>query len=352
VSPGQTVCCFSHTIKGQAHNMPLLAHFLRVGASLVDYEVIVDDAGARQVAFGRYAGLAGAHETLWTLGHRLAHLGHRDALAALRHAVDYPDLAAMVSHTHQALAACAKEPTSALEPFAVAVTGEGRVSRGALEYFDLVGAERVPHAALGARPGGSPLAVVHLTDREVFVRADGAFTLEDFIARPERYLSVGAMYLPAVRALVNGLYWDARFPRLLDASTLRRMYDNRALPVALGDVACDLHGGVEWTVRATENDAPAFVYDPDSGRATVGVEGPGVAIMAVDNLPCALPRDASVDFSRALVPYVRAFFEADFSRGVDMLPTALRRAVVVASGRLGPAHTGLEASLPKDSVER
>jgi alpha-aminoadipic semialdehyde synthase len=99
-------------------------------------------------------------------------------------------------------------------------------------------------------------------------------------------------------------------------------------------------------VRATENDAPAFVYDPTTGRESVGVEGPGVAIMAVDNLPCALPRDASVDFSRALLPYVRTFFEVDLARGVDALPAALRRAVVVAAGRLGPHHQGLETSLP------
>jgi hypothetical protein len=68
--------------------------------------------------------------------------------------------------------------------------------------------------------------------------------------------------------------------------------------------------------------------------------------MSVDNLPCALPRDASVDFSTALIPYVRDFFRADLSQGVDSLPKALQRAVVVAGGKLGPAHTGLARFLP------
>jgi saccharopine dehydrogenase (NAD+, L-lysine forming) len=137
------------------------------------------------------------------------------------------------------------------------------------------------------------------------------------------------------------MYWDPRFPRLLDDSTLRRMYADRTLPVVLGDVSCDIGGGIEWTVMATQNDEPAFVYDPATREATVGVTGEGVAIMAVDNLPCALPRDASFDFSRALAPYIRPFFAARYADGVGGLPTALQNAVVVAGGSLTPRHEGL-----------
>ncbi|MBK8697476.1 MAG: hypothetical protein IPN17_35780 [Deltaproteobacteria bacterium] len=167
VKPGQAVMCFSHTIKGQSHNMPLLAHFMKQGATLIDYEVIVDDAGVRQVAFGRYAGLAGAHETLWTLGHRLAALGHPSTLSGLRHAVEYHDLAEMVAHTRELLAELRKEGPEALAPFVVAVTGEGRVSQGRWSTSSWWGrslhgerghraADRLarrPHAAGAAREG-------------------------------------------------------------------------------------------------------------------------------------------------------------------------------------------------------
>ncbi|MBK8697475.1 MAG: hypothetical protein IPN17_35775 [Deltaproteobacteria bacterium] len=156
------------------------------------------------------------------------------------------------------------------------------------------------------------------------------------------------MYLPYCAALVNGLYWDARFPRLLDASTLQRMYRDRTLPVALGDVACDIDGGIEWTVMATQNDEPAFVYDPATGKATVGVTGEGVAIMSVDNLPCALPRDASFDFSRALVPFIRSFFGTRYEHGIGALTPALQSAVVVAAGKLTPRHQGLARFLPTE----
>ncbi len=346
VRPGQTVMCFSHTIKGQAHNMPLLQRFIDQRATLIDYEVIVDDQGARQVAFGRYAGLAGAHETIWTLGHRLAALGAPSALATLRHAVDYRDLADMVAHTREALASLRIDGPDAVAPFVVAVTGEGRVSKGALEYLEAVGA--IPCTvgeAIALRheaPGDRTLRVLHLRDADVFVTAGTRrFDFQHYLAHPERYLNVGAMHLPHCVALVNGLYWDARFPRLLDDSTLRRMHANGTLPTVLGDVACDIDGGIEWTVLATQNDEPAFVYDPATRAATVGVNGDGVAIMAVDNLPCALPRDASLDFSRALIPFVRTFFGARFHAGVDELPAALQHAVVVAGGALTPRHQGL-----------
>jgi len=353
VKPGQAVMCFSHTIKGQSHNMPLLAHFMKQGATLIDYEVIVDDAGVRQVAFGRYAGLAGAHETLWTLGHRLAALGHPSTLSGLRHAVEYHDLAEMVAHTRELLAELRKEGPAALAPFVVAVTGEGRVSHGALEYFELVGAIPCTVSEAIALPTDSPgdrtLRVLHVKDSEIFVTAGTRrFDFARYLANPERYLNVGSMYLPYCAALVNGLYWDARFPRLLDDSTLRRMYRDRTLPVALGDVACDIDGGIEWTVMATQNDEPAFVYDPATGKATVGVTGEGVAIMSVDNLPCALPRDASFDFSRALVPFIRSFFGTRYEHGIGALPAALQSAVVVAAGKLTPRHQGLSRFLPTE----
>ncbi|MEZ4405699.1 MAG: hypothetical protein R3A52_04265 [Polyangiales bacterium] len=346
VKPGQTVVCFSHTIKGQSHNMPLLAHFIAQGASLVDYEVIVDNNNVRQVAFGRYAGLAGAHETLWTLAHRMKALGHDSPLSAIKHAVDYRDLAEMAAHTRSALDALRKEGPDVYAPFVVAVTGNGRVSQGSLEYLEMVGgipctideAIKLPEES----PGDRTMRVLHLTDDVLYQRAGTRrFDFREYLARPERFVCVGAMFLPYVKTVVNGLYWDERFPRLLDDSTSKRMWANGTLPPVIGDVACDIRGGVEWTVMATENDAPAFVYDPATGGATVGVEGDGVAIMSVDNLPTALPRDASVDFSKALLPFVRTFFRADLREGVEGLPTALQSAVVVAGGRLTPRHQGL-----------
>jgi len=350
VKPGQTVMCFSHTIKGQSHNMPLLQHFLDVGASLVDYEVVVDDQGVRQVAFGRYAGLAGAHETLWTLGHRMRELGHDSALARLKHAVDYKDLRTMADETWEAVEALRREGPEAFSPLVVAVSGEGRVSRGALEYLEMVGAipctideaVKLPSES----PGDRTLRALHLLDSEIYERANRKqFDFKDYVSNPGVYFSKLAMYLPYCVAYINGSYWDERFPRVLDDSTLRRMYANGTLPEVLGDVACDIDGGIEWTVMATQNDEPTFVYNPKTKGAKVGVDGEGVAIMSVDNLPTALPRDASVDFSKALIKVIRPFFKANLRDGLGALTPAQQNAVVVAAGKLGPKHTGLQRFL-------
>lgn len=350
VKPGQTVMCFSHTIKGQAHNMPLLQHFLDVGASLIDYEAIVDDGGSRLVAFGRYAGLAGAHETLWTLGHRMRELGHDSPLATLKHAVDYPDLRTMADETWEALEGLRREGPDAFAPFVIAVSGEGRVSRGALEYLEMVGAipctidEAVKLSS--ESPGDRTLRALHLLDSEIYERANRKiFDFRDYVANPSLYLSRLAMYLPYTLAFINGSYWDERFPRVLDASTLSRMFANGTLPPVIGDVACDIDGGVEWTVMATQNDEPTFIYDPEKKTATVGVAGDGVAIMSVDNLPTALPRDASVDFSKALIQVVRPYFRADLTGALDALTPAQQNALVVAAGKLGPNHQGLQRFL-------
>jgi saccharopine dehydrogenase (NAD+, L-lysine forming) len=350
VKPGQTVMCFSHTIKGQSHNMPLLQHFLDVGASLVDYEVVVDDQGVRQVAFGRYAGLAGAHETLWTLGHRMRELGHDSPLSLLKHAVDYKDLRTMADETWEAVEALRREGPEAFSPLVVAVSGEGRVSRGALEYLEMVGAipctideaVKLPSES----PGDRTLRALHLLDSEIYERANRKqFDFKDYVTTPGVYFSKLAMYLPYCVAYINGSYWDERFPRVLDDSTLRRMYANGTLPEVLGDVACDIDGGIEWTVMATQNDEPTFVYNPKTKGAKVGIDGEGVAIMSVDNLPTALPRDASVDFSKALIKVIRPFFKANLRDGLGALTPAQQNAVVVAAGKLGPKHTGLQRFL-------
>jgi alpha-aminoadipic semialdehyde synthase len=353
VRAGQTVLCFSHTTKGQPHNMPLLRRFMAEGASLVDYELITDDRKARQVAFGRYAGIAGAHETLWTLGHRLQALGRETPLTVLRHAVDYPGMTAMVTAAREALERWVHESRDSRRPVIFAVTGEGRVSKGALEYFTHVGARFVTlEDCIALRATATDVArdfalgVLPLRDAQIYLHAARPFDFEHFREHPEQYVSTCAAILPYVDGVVNGSYWDARFPRLLDASALRRAFADGTIPLVLGDIACDIGGGIEWTVRATDNDAPAFVYDPHDGSARIGVLGAGVAVMAVDNLPCALSREASEEFSRALLPFVRPIFLARLERGpLDALPAALQSAVIVAAGRLTPRHAKLAAHL-------
>lgn len=74
--PNRTYCFFSHTIKAQEANMPLLDACLEKNIRLIDYEKLMDDRGQRVVAFGKYAGVAGMVNILHGLGLRLLALGH------------------------------------------------------------------------------------------------------------------------------------------------------------------------------------------------------------------------------------------------------------------------------------
>jgi len=62
----KTYVFFSHVSKGQPFNMPMLSRMMELGCNLIDYEKITDDQGKRLIFFGRYAGLAGMINTLWT----------------------------------------------------------------------------------------------------------------------------------------------------------------------------------------------------------------------------------------------------------------------------------------------
>ncbi len=115
--------------------------------------------------------------------------------------------------------------------------------------------------------------------------------------------------------LVNAIYWDPRYPRLVTKAYLREQAARDELRLrVIGDISCDIDGAIECTVRATEPGEPVFVYNPQTGEDVDGYEGDGVVVMAVDILPSELPRDASNDFSRVLQPYLPALAAADYTR--------------------------------------
>ncbi len=325
---------FSHTIKGQPHNMGLLQRVLDTGATLIDYEPVVGEDGLRLVHFGRFAGLAGAIDGLWGLGRRVG-----TPLAALGPAWSYPDLAAALEAVTQAGVAI-REQGFGNRPLIIGVVGDGNVARGAQEVLDALGAVEV-----------APSAVAHATDPHTVYRVtfreadtvdagDAVFDVADYRSNPGRYHSTFDQYLPQLTLLVNAMYWDERAPRLVSRDELREPGQLQMI----ADLSCDIDGGVQATVRSTTPDDPIYVYDPESGQAVSGFTGPGVAVLAVDHLPCELPLDASRSFSDALEPWIPAL--ARFAQSREPLPAPWRDAVIVDAGELTPAHAHLVRALP------
>jgi alpha-aminoadipic semialdehyde synthase len=170
------------------------------------------------------------------------------------------------------------------------------------------------------------------------------FDLQDYYDSPEKYRSVFHTYLPHLNILVNCIYWEEKYPRLVTKADLRQLYGGegteRPRLQVIGDISCDVEGAVEATVKCTEPGDPVFVYDPFTGETPAGVAGRGPVILAVDILPSELPRDASEYFSGVLMDYIPAVAQADYTVPFDelALPPEIKRAVIVYQGELTPDY--------------
>lgn len=340
-----TYVFFSHTIKGQAHNMPMLRRLMDCGATLIDYEKITDDEGRRLVFFGRHAGLAGMIDTLSVAGRRLEALGTPTVLSELGLAHEYADLEMAKDEVIAVGARLAQEPLPAsLAPFVIGFCGYGNVSRGAQEIAHLLPHEKVAPeelAGLMSRPGPprDRIFTVVFEERHLVARADGAaFELQDYYDHPDRYRSTFADHATSLSVLVNAIYWTEDYPRLVTKEQLRQWHAaGRHRLVAIGDISCDIDGAVECTSRATTPDAPAYVFDPARGEDRDGVVGDGIAMMTTDCLPCELPRESSSAFTSALLPFAKGIAEANLSATTVAeagLPDAIARACIVWRGEL------------------
>lgn len=353
---GKSYVFFSHTIKGQPYNMPMLRRMLELGCTLIDYEKVTDENGRRLIFFGNYAGLAGMIETLWVLGKRLAWEGIESPFEAVSHALDYPGLAAAKEAIRQVGKWIANEGLpETITPLVVGFAGYGNVSRGAQEILDLLPVREIKPAELGALGEGKTTSnkVVH---KVVFREEDMAepvdvgrpFDLQEYYQHPERYRGIFERHLPYLSVLMNCIYWEPVYPRLLTKRTVKEMYhEGRPSLRVIGDISCDVEGAIECTVKVTEPNNPVYVYDPAEDRAIDGVEGDGPVIMAVEILPSELPHEASTYFSGVLKEYIPAIARGRFAGGFKScgLPPEIKRAVIAYRGELTPAYRYLEEHL-------
>ena len=360
----KTYLFFSHTIKGQAYNMPLLQRMMDLGCTLMDYEKITDDQGQRLLFFGRHAGLAGVIDTLWALGQRLDMEGLSTPLDQIRRGHEYNSLAEAKEHISRVGKQLAGGGLpGSLSPLVVGVTGYGNVSLGAQEMLDLLPMRTVePHQLKGLTSADGPLVKVVFREEHMVEKMDqadepAAFDLQDYFDHPEGYRSVFSRYLPHLSVLFNCIYWTPRYPRLVTKQQLRKLYAAGAPRLrVIGDISCDVEGSIEATMEARGPGSPVYVYDvlEDCVVDSVGVTGP--VIMAVENLPAELPREASNTFSTALMPFIPDLVTADFTGTFEQsrLPGPLRRATILYRGKLTPdfaylqEHLDRAAGLPKE----
>ena len=341
--PGRVYVYFAHVIKGQDYNMPMLRRLLELGCTLVDYERIADGKGRRLIFFSLHAGYAGMIDTLWTLGQRWRVRGLATPLAEIRLTHEYPSFAAAKDHLRETGARLDAELPTALRPLTIGMAGYGNVARGCREVLDCLPVEWIAPAELAraaARDPSAPvLRCVEFREEDMVAPAAGqAFALQEYYAHPERYTGIFERHLRHLDALMNTIYWTDRYPRLVTRAWARARRDARLQ--VIGDISCDIEGAVELTLQVTMPDEPSFVYDPDTDTVSLGVDGPGPAVMAVDNLPCEVPLESSEHFSKVLRDMVPDLARCDWSVSFDDLdlPPELKRAVIAHRGELTPDY--------------
>ena len=348
---------FSHTIKGQTKNMTMLKRIMDVGATLIDYERVVDEKGRRLIFFGNWAGMAGISDTLRILGERLDFLGIKpNPFAGMKTTLEIKELDEL-KEEFKLLGNRIKEQglPEELTPLVVGFAGYGNVSRGAQEIFDILPHKVVNPEDLDLLPPESNLLFKCVFKEEHMVKPkdkSAEFDLQDYYKNGKtKYTGVFHRYIPHLTVLMNCIYWSNKYPRLITLDFIRDHWksDDRKLQV-VGDISCDVKGAIEFTVHCTSADKPAFTYLINENKAELGIEGDGPVVLAVDNLPCELPRESSTSFSETLLDFIPALAGADFTVPFSNLelPRELKDAVIVYRGKLTEKFEYLEQYLPKE----
>lgn len=305
----KTYLFFSHTIKKQPHNRKLLQAVLKKNIRLIDYEALKDYQGNRLVAFGRFAGIVGAYNGLWTYGKRFN-------LFSLRRAFECFDVNDLKLELRKVQ----------LPPLKIILTGSGRVGKGAMETLDSSGIRKVSPVDFLSKVYNEAV-YTQLSSADYHERIEeGHFNREEFHKHPERYRSQFLKFTTVADLLLAGAFWNPKAPVLFKREDMLSQ-DFKIKVIA--DITCDIDGSLPSTKRASSIPDPIYDYDPYADSVKQPLSGENhVTVMAVDNLPCELPRSASEEFGRDLIDKILKPLLVNDSEGI------IKRGTIAENGEL------------------
>jgi len=314
----KTYLFFSHTIKKQAYNRNLLRAVLDKKIRLIDYEALINEHGHRIVAFGRWAGIVGAYNAIWTYGKRYS-------LFAIKRVHDCFDFADLKS----------EYPKVKLPSIKIVVTGGGRVSKGAMEVLLAMNIKMVSPAAFIERVFDVPV-FCQLNTRDYCKHKEGeSFIRSSFYTSPEGYEGDFLKYAQVADVLIAGAYWDPSAPVLFEREDVLK--NNFKIRI-IADITCDIQGSIPSTLRSSTIDDPIYDYNPSEDIVELPLtDEANITVMAVDNLPCELSRDASESFGDELINNVFPYLV-----GEDILGT-IAKATVTEMRSLSDTYDSLKA---------
>ncbi|MBZ9730174.1 NAD(P)-dependent oxidoreductase [Salegentibacter sp. JZCK2] len=314
--PNKKYFFFSHTIKKQPYNRDLLREILNNNIELYDHEVIVKENGARLIGFGRYAGLVGAYN-----GFR--GIGLKEDLFNLPKVESLPDLDAMLAELDKI----------ELPSIKIVLTGSGKVAKGAKEVLDHMGIKKLNVTDYLKTEDKGPV-YCNIDVLEYNKRKDGSKGSQvEFFKEPGKYDSNFKRFAENSDLFISGHFYGDGAPVFFTAEDVKSK-DFRIKYIA--DISCDINGPIASTIRPSTIAEPFYGYNPETESEVDFREKDSILIMAVDNLPCELPKDASEGFGEMFMEHViRAFFNNDKDGVLD-------RARMTRNGRLTPKFSYLQ----------
>jgi alanine dehydrogenase len=279
----KTYFIFSHVIKKQPHNRKLLQTVLEKKIRLIDWETLTDEKNKRLIAFGRWAGIVGAYHALRMIGLRTGTFSIRQMSECYNFAQAEKEFAKLK-----------------LPPLKIVLTGTGRVSKGAAFLLDIVGIKKVTPYNFCYNEFNE-VVYTQLSSGDMYHR-EGAekFDAADYHANPKQYKSNFYPFTKCADVMINGIYWDSRIPAFFDKE---QMKENDFRIKTISDITCDLspNASVPSTLAISSIAEPYYGYDAQTGQIIEPFIDSSIDIMAIDNLPNELPRDASEDFGNMLM---------------------------------------------------
>ncbi len=353
IIPEKPYLFFSHVIKGQDYNMPLLQKILDEKVTLLDYEKIIDAKNQRLIFFGKFAGNAGMVDTLHGLGQRLKqHHGLDTPFLKIKQSYKYDS----VQDAIEQLKIIGKEIEEnglpkEITPLNIFLLGYGHVATGCQEILAALPIVEIDPDKLAEHSQNYNNNKIYLSvfkEKHLVKRKDGnQFNLQDYYNNNSEYKSRMMQYLSFCSVYMNAIYWNPECPVFLPNSVLEKMQGQNPKLMIIGDISCDINGSVQATVKYATPDDPVFIFNAKTGEVTDGFMGEGFADMAVDNLPCEFSKEASDYFSDVLMPFMKKMLMNDYSKDIENsnLPEEIKKACIVHHGKLQLEYKYLEEFL-------
>lgn len=306
--PNKAYFFFSHTIKKQPYNQKLLKAILEKNIDLYDHETIVDDQNRRLIGFGKYAGMVGVYNGIRAFGIKFE-------LFKLPKAETLAGKDALIMHLKRLN----------LPALKFVLTGTGKVGSGAKEILDAIKVKEITIENYLTKNYAQPV-YIQLDVLEYNKRIDGeVIDFRDFVAHPDEYVSDFEKFTKVTDIYFAGHFYATGAPMILSREMLNAS-DCKLKVVA--DISCDVKGPIACTLRSSTIEEPIYGYFPLEDREVEVFHPAAVVVMAVDNLPCEIPKDASEGFGEQFMEHViPAFFNGD-KDGI------LQRAKITENGKL------------------